>query len=65
MNHKTGKTAFDTSINQQTSTDILEQNKVFVRQYNIKINIAKDKYSKKKITEKYNNNWNNQLIKKL
>ena len=60
-----GETDFDSSINRQKFTDILEQNKLFVQQYNNEINTSKDKYSKKKITENYNNDWNNKLIKKL
>ena len=52
-------------INQETFTDILGKNELFVNQYNTEINTMKDEYSKKKITEKYNNDWNNKLIKEL
>ena len=52
MNHFPGATDFDTSINRETFADILEQNEVFVEQYNNEINVTKDEYSKKKITEK-------------
>ena len=65
MNHSPGATDFDTFINRETFTDILEQNELFVEQYNNEINVAKDEYSKKKITEKYNNDWNNKLIREL
>ena len=65
MNHLKGETVFDTSINRETFTDILEQNELFVEQYNNEINVTKDDYSKKKITEKYNNDWNNKLISEL
>ena len=34
MNHFPGATDFDTSINRETFTDILEKNKLFVQQYN-------------------------------
>ena len=51
MNHLKGETAFDTSINRETFTDILQQNELFVEQYNNEINVTKDEYSKKKITE--------------
>ena len=61
MNHFPGATDFD----RQTFTDILEENELFVQQYNNEINVAKDEYSKKKITEKYNHDWNNRLIKEL
>ena len=61
MNHFPGATYFD----RQTFTDILEENELFVQQYNNEINVTKDEYSKKKITEKYNNDWNNKLIKEL
>ena len=60
-----GETAFDTSIDRQTFDDILEENELFVQQYNNEINVTKDEYSKKKITEKYNNDRNNKLITKL
>ena len=60
-----GKTAFDTSINRETFTDILEENELFVEQYNNEINVTKDEYLKTKITEKYNNDWNNKLIREL
>ena len=46
-------------------TDILEKNDIFVEQYNNEINVTNDEYSKKKITEKYNNDWNNKLIREL
>ena len=65
MNHSPGATDFDTSLNREIFTDILEENKLFIQQYNNEINVAKDEYSKKKITEKYNNYWNNKLIKEL
>ena len=65
MNNFPGATDFDTSIIRQTFDDILEENEIFVQQYNNKINIIKDEYSKKKITENYNNDWNNKLIKEL
>ena len=65
MNHFPGATDFDTSINRQTFDDILEENELFVQQYNNEINTTKDKYSKKKITEIYNNDWNNKLIREL
>ena len=48
MNHLKGETGFDTSINREKFTDILEQNELFVEQYNNEINVAKDEYSKKK-----------------
>ena len=50
MNHSNGETVFDTSINRETFVDILEQNELYVEQYNNEINVAKDEYSKKKIT---------------
>ena len=65
MNHLKGETVCDTSINRETFTDILEENELFVEQYNNEINVNKDEYSKTKITEKYNNDWNNKLIRKL
>ena len=65
MNHFPGATDFDTSINRETFTDILEENELFIQQYNNNINAIKDGYSKKKITEKYNNDWNNKLIKEI
>ena len=52
MNHFPGATDFYTSINRDTFDDILEQNELFVQQYNNEINVTKDEYSKKKITEK-------------
>ena len=55
MIHFPGATDFDTSINRKTFSDILEENELFVQQYNNEINITKDEYSKKKITQKYNN----------
>ena len=48
MNYLKGETAFDTSINRETFANILEQNELFVEQYNIEINVTKDEYSKKK-----------------
>ena len=42
MNHLKGETVFDTSINRETITDILEQNELFVEQYNNEINVTKD-----------------------
>lgn len=65
MSHTTKQTVFDTSINQQIFTDILEQNKFYVQHYNNEINIAKDKYLKKTVDEQYNNDWNICFIKKL
>ena len=65
MNHFKGETAFNTSINRETFTDILEQNKLFFQQQYNEINVTKHKFSKKKITEKYNNDWNNKLIREL
>ena len=66
MNHLKKETAFDTFINRETVADILKQNKIFIEQYNNEMNVARDKYSKKKITEKYNNNdWNNKLFREL
>ena len=65
MNHLKEETVFDTSINQETFTDILEQNELYVEQYNNEINVANNEYSKKMITEKYNNDWNNKLIREL
>ena len=65
MNHSPGATDFDTSINRETFSDIIEQNELYVEQYNIEINVTTDDYSKKKITEKYNNDWNNKLIREL
>ena len=53
MNHFSGANDFDTFINRKTFDDILEENKLFVQQYNNKINFIKDEYLKKKITEKY------------
>ena len=60
-----GETAFDTSINREKFSDILEQNELYVEHNNNKINVAKDENSKKKITEKYNNDWINKLIREL
>ena len=51
MNHFQRATDFDTSINRKTFDDILKKNELFVQQYNNEINVTKDKYSKKKITE--------------
>ena len=65
MNNLKKETAFDTSINRETIDIILEENELFDQQYNNEINVTKDKYLKKKITEKYNNDWNNKLINKL
>ena len=65
MNYFPGATDFDTSINREIFTDILEQNELFDQQYNNKINVTKDEYSKIKIPEKYNNEWNNKLIREL
>ena len=65
MNQLKGETAFDTSIHRETFSDTLDQNELFVQQYNNEINVTKDDYSKKKITEKYNNDWNNKLIREL
>ena len=65
MNQLKGETVFDISINRETFTDILEQNELFVEHYNNEINVTKDEYSKKKITEKYNNDWNNKIIREL
>ena len=65
MNHLPGAIYFDTFINRQTFDNILEKNELFVQQYNNEIYITKDEYSKKKITEKYNNDWNYKLIKEL
>ena len=65
MNQLKGETVFDTSINRETFAYIIEQNELFVQQYNNEINVTKHDYSKKKITEKYNNDWNNKLIREL
>ena len=48
MNHFPGDTDFDTSINREIFTDILEENELFVQQCNNEIKVAKDEYSKKK-----------------
>ena len=61
MNHFPGATDFDRNI----FIDILENNELFIQQYNNEINVAKDEYSKINITEKYNNDWNTKLIKEL
>ena len=65
MNHSKGETVFDTSINRETFADILEQNELFTQQYNNEINVTKDDYSKKKITEQYINDLNNKLNREL
>ena len=61
MNHFVGATDFD----RQTFTDIIEKIELFVQQYYNEINVAKYEYLKKKITETYNNDWDNKLIKEL
>ena len=43
MNHFSGATDFD----RQTFTDILEENELFVQQYNNEINVAKDEQRKR------------------
>ena len=65
MNQLKGETVCDTSINRETFADILEQNVLFFQQYINEINGTKDDYLKKNITEKYNNDWNNKLIREL
>ena len=65
MNHFSGAIDFDTSINRETFIDIFEENELFIQQFNNEINVTKDEYLKKKITVKYNNVWNNKLIREL
>ena len=41
MNNLKRESAFDTSINRETFNNILEENELFVQQYNNEINVVK------------------------
>ena len=59
INQFKGETTFDIIINRKTFENILKKIELFVQQYNNVINVTKYEYSMKKITDKYNNDWNN------
>ena len=46
MYHLKGESDFVTSINRETFTDIIEENELFVEEYNNTINVTKMKISR-------------------